>query len=386
MKAMNDMNKLAPLRLGIVGVGTLTLRAVLPHLTQADIADRVRVTALCDPVIARAEEAARNFGVDHAYPTLDAMLAADDVDAVTIVSPIGLHFDHCRAALEAGKHVHVNKTMTTTVAEADALIELAAKRNLRIVASPGEILRPQITAARRLIREGAIGQVSWVTCGASFGNYHENEAERLSGTTAIDPTWYFRWPGGGPMYDMTSYSLHQLTAILGPALRVTGMSGVAVPSRTWLGREVPTEVDDNTLLLLDFGGARFALAIGTAAGRTNAQFGASTFYGTKGVLDGVLLNDAPFEFEGRDQTLGAPITDWEAQMRTLPHVTGPHRDIVESHVFEDVMQMVRWVREGIPSLATAEHARHVIEIIEAGYAAARGGRAVDLKTTFELPD
>lgn len=386
MKEMNDMNKSAALRLGIVGIGTLTLRAVLPHLTQADIADRVQVTGLCDPVIARAEAAASTFDVDHAYPTLEAMLASDTVDAVTIVSPIGLHFEHCRKALEAGKHVHVNKTMTTTVAEADALIALAAKNKLRIVASPGEILRPQITAARRLIREGAIGHLSWVTCGASFGNYHENEAERLSGTTAIDPTWYFRWPGGGPMYDMTSYSLHQLTAILGPALRVTAMSGVTVPSRTWLEREVPTEVDDNTLLLLDFGGARFALATGTAAGRTNPQFAASTFYGTKGVLDGVLLNNTPIEFEGREQTLGAPITDWEAQMRTLPHVTGPHRDIPESHVFEDVMQMVRWVRDGIPSLATAELARHVIEIIEAGYASARNGHAIDLRTTFDLPD
>ena len=62
---------------------------------------------------------------------------------MTIVSPIGLHYEHCRLALEAGKHVHVNKTMTTTVAEADAL---AADRDLRIVASPGEILRPQVTA------------------------------------------------------------------------------------------------------------------------------------------------------------------------------------------------------------------------------------------------
>ena len=383
---MNTMAKLPPLRLGIVGVGTLTLRAVLPHLTQPDIADRVRVTALCDPVIARAEATAKSFGIDGAFPTLDAMLAADTIDAVTIVSPIGLHYDHCRAALEAGKHVHVNKTMTTTVAEADALIALAARRNLRIVASPGEILRPQVTAARRLIREGAIGNLSWVTCGASFGNYHETEVERLSGSTAIDPTWYFRWPGGGPMYDMTSYALHQLTSILGPARRVTAMSGVIVPSRTWQGREIPTEADDNTLLLLDFGNARFAMAFGTASGRPNPQFGAATYYGTTGVIDGVLLNNTPFDFEGRDQTLGAPITDWEAQMRSLPHITGPHRDIPESHIFEDMMQLVRWVREGIPSLANAEHARHVIEIIEAGYASAEHGRVIDLRTTFDLPD
>ena len=130
-------------------------------MTQADVADRVRVAAVCDPVIERAKDAAAKFGVPAAYPTLEAMLAADDIDAVTIVSPIGLHFDHCRKALEAGKHVHVNKTMTTTVAEADQLIALAAAKNLRLVASPGEILRPQVTAARKLLREGAIGTLSW---------------------------------------------------------------------------------------------------------------------------------------------------------------------------------------------------------------------------------
>ncbi|GAB4185439.1 MAG: hypothetical protein Fur005_47890 [Roseiflexaceae bacterium] len=40
----------------------------------------------------------------------------------------------------------------------------------------------------------------------------------------VDPSWYFRKPGGGPLYDMTVYSLHGLTGVLGPAKRVTAMS------------------------------------------------------------------------------------------------------------------------------------------------------------------
>ena len=48
----------APLRLGVIGVGALTLRGLLPHLTQKDVADRVRVEAVCDPVLERAEAAA----------------------------------------------------------------------------------------------------------------------------------------------------------------------------------------------------------------------------------------------------------------------------------------------------------------------------------------
>jgi predicted dehydrogenase len=78
------------------------------------------------------------------------------------------------------------------------------------------------------------------------------------------------------------------------------------------------------------------------------------------------------------------VSDWEHQMRVLPHVTGPHRSIPESHVFEDVMQLVRWVREGIPSQATAEVARHVIEIIEQGYRSAETRQAMALKTRFDL--
>ncbi len=60
----------------------------------------------------------------------------------------------------------------------------------------------------------------------------------------------------------------------------------------------------------------------------------------------------------------------------------PHREIGEAHVYEDIMQLVDWIRDDTPSIATAEHARHVIEIIEAGYRAAETGQAQDLKTTF----
>src|SRR5882672_6000015 len=106
-----------PIRIGIVGVGALTLRGILPHLSQPDVADRVTVAALADPVIEGARDAAARFGVPAAFGSLDELLAAGDVDAVTIASPIGLHFEHARAALRAGRHVHLNKTMTTTVAE-----------------------------------------------------------------------------------------------------------------------------------------------------------------------------------------------------------------------------------------------------------------------------
>jgi predicted dehydrogenase len=372
--------------MGIVGVGTLSLRGILPHLSQPDVADRVVIAALADPVVERARDAAARFGGAPVFASLDDLLVHADVDAVTVVSPIGRHFEHARAALLAGKHVHLNKTMTTTVAEADELIALAAAGGLRIVASPGEVLRPHVTRTRELIAAGAIGRVTWAICGAAFGRYHEEEPERAGvAGGAIDPSWYFRKPGGGPMYDMTVYALHELTSVLGPARRVTALSGVRIPERTFLDRVVTTEADDNTVLLVDFGEGLVAVVYGTAAGSPNTQFSMGIYYGTRGTVDGVLLDGQPYEFPGRAETADAPLGDQDAQNRLLPHVVGAHRDIGEAHVFEDIMQLVDWVRDDRPSPVTAEHARHVVDIIESGYRAAETGATQDLGTTFASP-
>jgi predicted dehydrogenase len=66
----------------------------------------------------------------------------------------------------------------------------------------------------------------------------------------------------------------------------------------------------------------------------------------------------------------------------LPHVVGAHRGIGEEHVYEDIMQLVDWIRDGTASVATAEHARHVIDIIESGYRAAETGQTQALRTTI----
>ena len=368
-------------RMGVVGAGTISLRGILPHLSQEDVQDRVRLAAVCDPVPGRAEAAAAKFGVEHAFTTLEELLAEGNVDAVTMASPIGLHYEQGKQALEAGKHVHFNKTMTTTAAEATELIDIAAAKGLKIVASPGEMLRPHNQQIKKLIEEGALGTVAWVACGAAFGRYHENEEFRQGEDVLsnVDPSWYFRKPGGGPLYDMTVYALHGLTGILGPAKRVTAMSGTRIKEREFRGQMVPTDADDNTLILIDFGDNLFALAYGTAAGSVAEGFSGS-YFGVKGSITGLKLNGEPFDYPGRELAQQAP--KGVGNQWLLPHVVGPHREIQEAHVYEDIMQLVDWVREDKPSIVTAEHARHVIEIIEAGYRAAETGQVQELTTTF----
>ena len=369
-------------RLGVVGAGSIAVRGILPHLALDDVQDRVLLAAICDPVHDRAEAAAARFGVERAFSNYDDLLAHGAVDAVTIASPIGLHYEQGRQALRAGKHVHFNKTMTTTSAEAGELIELAHANNLRIVASPGQMLFPHHQRIKELIATGALGTLCWAVCGCAFGTYHEDEAVRHGADVLsnIDPSWYFRKPGGGPLYDMTVYALHSLTGILGPVRRVTAMSGVRLAERPFGGHMVPCDADDNTLMLLDFGQNVFVLAYGTAAGVITEGFEGS-YFGTKGSIVGLTLNGEPFDYPGRAAAL-ARAADGYGNHRLLPHVTGQHREIEEMHVYEDIMQLVDWIREGKSSIVTAEHARHVIEIIECAYRAAATGQTQELSTTF----
>lgn len=375
--------------IGVVGAGMISQRGILPHLSQDDITDRVRLHAVCDLAPGRAEASAERYRIPAWYERYEDLLADPDVDMVTIATPIGLHYEQCKRALAAGKHVHANKTMTTTVAEADDLIETAAAAGLRISASPGEVLRPQVTRIRELIAEGAIGDLAWAICGTSLGRFHEEEEaearEAAPGGTPIDPSWYFRMPGGGPMYDAAVYALHQLTSVLGPASRVTALSGTVVDRREFLGSSIEAQADDNTMLLLGYDGGAHAVVHGTVAGTLIEDFGAGLYFGTEGEIKGLFLNGEPFDFPGREETLRAPTWDWETQMRVLPNVVGPHREIPESAVFEDIMQVAELVRTGRHTPMTAEHARHVIEIIEGAYAAAETGQTQELRTSFEFP-
>lgn len=356
--------------MGVVGAGSIGIRAALAHLSQEDVQDRVYLAAVCDPVPGRAAAAAERFGVRAAYESYDDLLADPNVDAVTLCTPIGMHYQQGLQAIAAGKHIHFNKTMTVQRAEADDLIARAAEKGLHLVASPGMMLWPHNQRARRLVLEGRLGTPVWPAAGSSgVAQYHLDERVRQGDDplSNIDPSWYFRRPGGGPQYDVTVYCLHNLTGILGPARRVTAMSGLVIPEREYRGQRIACDMDDSTVMLLDFGNAFFSFVYGTLTGKLTEGFQPSIF-GTAGAIVGTRFGDLDLTQPGD----------------LMPHHEGAHITMEERHVYEDLMQLVDWIRLDRPSIASAEHARHVIEIIEAGYRAAETGQTQDLSTTFDV--
>ena len=249
------------LRAGLIGCGTLSLIGILPHLALPDAREQLELVAVADVNAERARETAARFGVPSAYADPADLIARDDIDLVLVITPIEYHYPLSMAALQAGKHVYVQKTMATTYAEAREMVEAANQRGLTLVAAPGQMLAPAMQAMKQLVDNGALGDVYWAW-GSTGGWYHNEPTRQGEGALgAVDPTWYYR-PAGGPLRDVTVYMLHSLTGVLGPAQRVTAMSGIRMPERRWRDKAIPVEVDDNSLLLLDFGNATFALAGG----------------------------------------------------------------------------------------------------------------------------
>src|SRR5207245_11177811 len=82
-----------PVRLAVLGTGSISLRGILPHCTMPDVQDRLRVTAVCDTVPGRARAAAERLGVPQAFESYDELLREGEFDAISIDTPIGLHYE-----------------------------------------------------------------------------------------------------------------------------------------------------------------------------------------------------------------------------------------------------------------------------------------------------
>jgi predicted dehydrogenase len=370
---------MAIVRIGMAGCGSVAQRGLLPHLAQEDIRQWCELTAVMDPVPGRAEATAEKFGAKLAFEDYDAMLASE-IDAVVIASPIGVHHDQSMRAIAAGKHLHLNKTMTTTRAEADEVIEAAAKAGVKVVASPGRAHRPLAKRVKAILEAGEIGRVYWAETGAAGGG-HEFESFRTGDDVLsnVNPAWYYRRPGGGPMYDMTVYALHTITGILGPVKRVTGMSGIGLKQRSFKDQTLDVDMDDNTHLLMDFGGEVFCLVYGSNSFSGPARpFSMPFISGSEGAI---AVSRQGIEVWGRSIEEGHRV---ESPGRDMPFVFGSHLELPERHVYSDIMHMVDCVLNDKEPVVSAEHARHVIEIIELGYKAAETGQTQELTTTFTL--
>jgi predicted dehydrogenase len=369
-----------PIRAGLVGCGSLSQRGVLPHLSQADARERIQLVAVADAVEERARQTAERFSVAASFTSVEAMLAAVDLDLVLVITPITYHYANALAAIRAGKHVYVQKAMTVTLAEADELLGARDQMGVKLAAAPGFELCSTTAHMRTLLEQGAIGKPAVAyTYTMGFGHEHEPIRAGSGALAEIDPSWYYR-PGAGPLPDVTVYSLQLLTSVLGPVRRVTALANTLVPTRSWRGRTIDLETSDNQVVLMECASGAIAVAVGSDShGSLQSPWGGMEIYGTAGTLNIIQVDHASgyplaFSLQGGQHI--------QHQLADQPFLVGEHLQIEEPHVYVDIMDLVDAIQHDRAPRATGEQARHVVEIIECAHRAAQTGQAQQLQSSF----
>jgi 2-hydroxy-4-carboxymuconate semialdehyde hemiacetal dehydrogenase len=111
----------------------------LKHLDALAQIDGVEVTSVMGPTKAKVEALAAERGIAHAGVTLEECIARDDIDAVILSTPTGLHAEQAIACMEAGKHVLVEIPMADSLADSEAIV--AKQRETGLVAMAGQVRR-----------------------------------------------------------------------------------------------------------------------------------------------------------------------------------------------------------------------------------------------------
>src|SRR5271165_3240926 len=147
-----------PIGLAVVGAGYWGPNLVRSALATPDF----NLEWLCDLDIERARRVLGSQSAIGSTSSFEEVLADPRVAAVAIATPAATHFDLVRTALEAGKHVLVEKPLTSTVAEGRKLAELARRSDLVLMCDHTYCFTPAVQRIRQLIKDGEIGDIQFV--------------------------------------------------------------------------------------------------------------------------------------------------------------------------------------------------------------------------------
>lgn len=142
------------LKIAIAGAGAISEFHLRGWRSRSD----VEICGLCDPDQGRAEARAEQFGIDRVFTDVEVMLEQTKPDAIDIITPVSTHADLVRLA--AGKRIHVmcQKPMTSTVAEAEALIADVGEA-VRFMVHENYRFRPHYAEIARRVAAGEVGNV-----------------------------------------------------------------------------------------------------------------------------------------------------------------------------------------------------------------------------------
>ena len=352
-----------PIGIGIIGVGNISPA----YLRAAKFFPILKIVALADMNPAAAEARGKEFGIP-AKKTVADLLADPAVEIVINLTIPGAHVEVGLQAVAAGKHVHSEKPLGVTVAEARKLIDAAKAKGVRVGCAPDTFLGGAHQTCRKLIDEGAIGQPIAGTAfimGPGHERWHPN------------PAFYYQ-KGGGPMLDMGPYYITDLVNLLGPVKRVAGFasrlrSERPIFSEPLKGQTMKVDVSTHVAGTMEFhNGTLVTMVASFDVARHNHR--PIEIYGSEGSL---VVPD-PNWFGGQIESATATMANWRGTVTEHPYANGNFRIL-------GVADMAHAIRNNRPHRASGELAFHVLEVMEAFQRASDTGQYITIESRPERP-
>ena len=231
------------IRWGILATGGIA-HAFTADLRTADL----DVVAVGSRSAESARAFAEQYGIAHAHGSYEALVADPEVDIVYVASPHSHHLAHATLALEAGKHVLIEKAVTLDADEAIALRDLAAARGLLVMEAMWTRYLPHMVRVREIVAAGTLGEVRTVIADHTQ-RISDDPAHRLNALEL----------GGGALLDLGIYPVSFAVDILGP-----------IESARAVGRLAETGADsDVAIAAVHAGGGLSSIAMSSRAAGPN---------------------------------------------------------------------------------------------------------------------
>jgi len=359
-------------KVAIIGCGMIAEEFYIPEM-RSNIPN-AELVAVCDTDVTRAKDFSERLSVPEWYASIDELLEKCDFEILMNITSIPIHHEINMKALNAGKHLYSQKPIALTVEKATEQIEAAKKAGVKYSASPIHMIRPDIQYVKKMIDDGVIGTVSMVRCTVSHGG-----PEYFQYRTA-DCSWFYE-SGAGALYDMGVHGIAMTTGIMGPAKEVGCMAAITEPKRiirsgTFNGKEIKSDnMPDAYLITLDWGDGCIGI-IDTGFFLKASTVNCLEIYGTHGTIT-ILGQIKIGEGDGIRVYIDNPeqgIRGWIDPM--------PQEMPREFYQCECLADLISAIEEDTDTGLRPEHARHVIEILNAVPQAIEQKAIVPLTTTF----
>ncbi len=350
------------IKVGLIGTGNISGI----YLQNGNRFDSMEIVACADLNQELAQKRAREFGIRAC--AIDELLADPEIEMIINLTIPKAHASVCMQALEAGKHVYVEKPLAVTREEGQAILELAARQGRYVGSAPDTFLGGGIQTCVKLIEEGAIGTPIGATAFMMSGG-HESWHPA--------PEFYYQ-AGGGPMFDMGPYYLTALIAMLGPITRVTGSARASFPERTITsqpkaGQKIQVEVPTHVAGVMEFASGAIGTMLMSFDIKGGSQLPRIELYGSAGTL---MVPD-PNTFGGPVLLRRAGGSEWEE----VPLTHG----YIENARGVGAADMAKAIQTGRAHRASGELAYHVLEAMHGIHVAAEQGVHYNMHSSCAQP-